>query len=144
MLTRRQEESLLNAVPSFVPRWSKWERDQSEYESRYPDAALTPEERTHEFFFDLSHHLGAQVARGELREAEWLFAALEPIYEGADDELENALTIGFLEGLIYVIEGANADAFVLAGLRKGEHTEEGWRAAYRYIHPQLAAEHWGA
>ena len=144
MLTSIQEEALLNAVPSFGRRWADSVRDQADYESRYPEEAQTPRERTHAFLFALSHHLGPQVARGELRETEWLFAALEPVYRVADEELENELTIGFLEGLIYVIEGAGANAAVLHSVSKGELTEQGWQAAYRYIHPQLAIEQWGA
>ena len=144
MLTRSQETVLLNAVPSVERRWVEWERGQAEYESMYPDEALSPKERTHEFLFRLSHHLGANVARGDLREAEWLFAAMEPVYEEADEDLENALTIGFLEGLIYSIEGAGVDASVLEPLSKGERTTDSWRAAYRYIHPRRAAELWGA
>ena len=135
MLSESQEAALLNAVPSFEPCWRAWRADQAEYVARFPEAALTPAAYAHEFLSQLAHHLADRVAAGELGEAEWLFAALEGVYAEAGVELEAALTVGFLESLIYAVERRGGDAAALGRFARGPETLRGWRAAYGYTYP---------
>ena len=66
---------------------------------------------------------------------EWFFAALEALYQAADDDLDSELTVGLLEDLIHFVEmeGA-ADAAILHAIPKGPLTREAWEAAYAYTH----------
>jgi len=125
----------LNAVPSFQPVWQHWLADQADYVSRFPEEALSPDDQTHEFFSTLATHLGARVAAGDLGEAEWLFAALEHIYNGAEEALITQLTVGFLESLIFSIEYSGGDPRILHHVRKGPAGSWGWRTAFEYMHP---------
>lgn len=134
MIPSAARASLLNAVPSFGPAWEEWLADQADY-VRFPDAALTEPEVGHEFLSRLAWHLGKRVAAGEAHEAGWIFAALKPMLEAADEATWNALTVGFLESLIHAVEREGGDAAVLAGCAAGPQTSAAWRAAFEYIHP---------
>jgi len=144
VLSKAHEADLLDAVPSFKERWRLWLADQAEYEQNYPDAVMTSAERTSEFLFQLAHHLGPTIARGDLAEAQAVFAALEPVYAMADEALVNALTIGFLESVIYAIQGTGGEAAVLHEVPKPARSEREWQTAFGYLHPERAAKLWGA
>lgn len=135
MLSDSQRAHLLHAVPSFVPKWEERCADRAEYEARFPRASWTAEDYSREFRVHLAGHLGERVARGELHEVEWFFAALEPLYCDADDDMDAELTVGMLEDLIHFIEmeGA-ADASILHPIPKGPLTRDAWEAAYAYTH----------
>ena len=135
MLSERDQSALLNAVPSFQPVWHKWLADQADYVSRFPEEALSPDDLTHELFSELASHVGARVAAGDLGELEWLFAALEHIYNGAEEKLITQLTVGFLESLIYSIEYSGGDPRIVHHVQKGPAGSWGWRTAFEYIHP---------
>jgi hypothetical protein len=133
MLSDSSRAHLLHSVPSFVPKWEERCADQAEYEARFPEARWNAEEYSHEFRTQLAWHLGERVAEGELHEVEWFFAALEALYQVADDDLDSELTVGLLEDLIHSVEmeGA-ADASILHAIPKGPLTREAWEAAYAY------------
>jgi hypothetical protein len=134
MLSDSQQALLLDAVPSFEAKWRQWLADRAEYEARFPESAHTSEKRERELLFHLSWHVGERVARGDLGEVVWLFAALDQIYREADDELDSLLTIHFLEGLIHAIEEKGTRASVLHAIPMGEQVRGGWNAAYAYTH----------
>jgi hypothetical protein len=136
VLSADQIDALLHAVPSFAPTWQAWWADHLDYAARFPEAALTERETAIELLGQLAWRIGEQVARGDVREAPSLFAALERLYRGADEDLWNQLTIGFMESLIYTIEGNGGDAAVLTPLTAGPETGAAWRAAYEYTHRQ--------
>jgi hypothetical protein len=135
VLSEPDQSALLNAVPSFQPAWHHWLADQADYVSRFPEEALSPDDLTFEFFWTLADHLGARVAAGDLGEAESLFAALEHIYNGAEEELITQLTVGFLECLISSIEHPGGDPRLLHHVQKGPAGSWGWRTALEYMHP---------
>ena len=136
MLTAAHQAALLNAVPSFAPVWAAHWADHLAYVSRYPEAALSEAEAGQEFLGRLASHLGEQIARGtHEEELTWLFAALEPIYREAEEALWTALTIGFLESVIYAVERKGGTAAHIRELTAGPETSAAWRAAYEYIHP---------
>jgi hypothetical protein len=133
-LTQAVESALLHAAPSFEKQWQLERADHDQYVERYPDAARTPDEWLNEFTWALADHLGKQVARGEMNEATWLFAALESLYERASADLEACLTINVLEGIINVAEREGVDAASLDRLPRGPRTELAWRRAFAYTH----------
>lgn len=135
MLSESHQRALLNAVPSFEPVWHAWLADHAEYVSRFPEEKLSAADHSRELLWHLATHLGARVATGDVGEAEWLFAALEGVYEAASEEVIADLTVGFLEGLIIAIEGAGGDATILTHVKKGSAATWGWRTAYEYLHP---------
>jgi hypothetical protein len=135
VLSELNQSALLNAVPSFQPVWHHWLADQADYVSRFPEEALSEADQTREFFSTLASHLGTRVAAGDLSEAAWLFAALEPIYNDADGDLISELTVGLLESLILSIKYSGGDAGVLHHVQKGPAATWGWRTAFEYIHP---------
>ena len=135
MLTAPALASLLDAVPSFGPRWQAWCADHAEYVARFPGDALSDAERGHEFLARLARHVGKQVASGERHEVAGLFMALEAILADADQETWNALTVGFLESLIDAVEREGAEAAPLGEFATGPAARVAWRAAFEYIHP---------
>jgi hypothetical protein len=135
VLSESDQSTLLNAVPSFQPFWDHWLADQADYVSRFPEEALSPADQAHEFFSTLASHLGARIAAGDLAETEWLFAALERIYNDADEALITQLTVGFLESLIFSVEYSGGDAAILHHVQKGPAGAWGWRTAFEYMHP---------
>ncbi len=134
MLSADQIAALLDAVPSFAPGWQAWRAGHLGYVARFPEEALTERETAVELLGQLAWRVGEQVARGDVREVPSLFAALERLYRGADEDLWNQLTIGFMESLIYTIEGNGGNAAVLTPFTAGPETEAAWRAAYDYTH----------
>jgi len=135
MLSDSQRTHILDAVPSFAAKWEQRCAEQAEYEARFPKGTWSAEERSHEFRTSLAWHLAGRIIQGELHEAEWFFAALEPLYGVADDDLDAELTVGLLEDLIHSVEmeGA-ADAGILHAVPKGPLTRGAWEAAYAYTH----------
>jgi hypothetical protein len=129
---------LLDAVPSFQARWREHCEDWASYVTRHPEEALSATEQRHDFFSELASHVGERLAAGDLSEAEPLFAALDRVYRGADEELATDLTIGFLEDLIDSSERCGADAAALHGVTKGPAADAAWRRVYTYIHPDRA------
>lgn len=135
MLASSDLAVLLNAVPSFESRWKAWCVDQAGYVARFPEEKLSDAEVAHEFLTELAWHLAKRIATGERHEVGWLFAALEPILVDADQNSWNALTVGFLEDLIYSVEHEGVDAALLGDLATGPASHEAWQAAFEYIHP---------
>jgi hypothetical protein len=107
----------------------------TEYVARFPEEKLSDAEIAREFLTELAWHLAKRIATGERHEAAWLFAALEPILLDADQDSWNALTVGFLESLIYSVEREGVDAAQLGDLATGPAGGQAWRAAFEYIHP---------
>ena len=136
MLSESQYAALLAAVPSFAPRWAAREADHRAYVARFPEEALSPRDAAIEFLWQLAWHVGEAVAAGaHPEELPRLFAALERLYAGADEDLWTQLTVGFLESVIYTAERGGADTSRLAAFTAGPETAHAWRAAYEYIHP---------
>lgn len=136
MLSDLQYADLLAAVPSFAPKWAARQAAHREYVERFPEEALSPRDAAVEFLGQLAWHVGEAVARGEHpEELPRLFAALERLYAGADEDLWQQLTIGFLESVIYTAERGGGDTASLAAHTAGPETAHAWRAAYEYIHP---------
>ena len=136
MLSDAQYADLLAAVPSFAPEWAARRASHREYVARFPDEALSPRDAAVEFLGQLAWHVGEAVARAPRPgEIPALFAALERLYAGADEDLWQQLTIGFLESVIYTAEREGGDTAWLAAHTAGPETAHAWRAAYEYIHP---------
>ncbi len=133
MITAADRAPLLEAVPSFAATWAAWCADHAAYVARFPEEALSEADLGHEFLSALAQHLGARVSVGEHHEVSSLFASLEPILAAADAETRDALTIGFLESLIYAVD--RGDAARLGGLALGPAVGAAWRAAFEYIYP---------
>ena len=135
MLTNAHRDALLAAMPSFAPRWTKWQQDQLEYTSRVPEEKLSDEDEQHEFLWELSSHVAerftAADAAGEIAA---LFAALEEIYAEADAELYSRLTLSLLEQLIMDFEHKGQDAAQLQKYVHGPLTTRAWRAAWEWMH----------
>src|SRR5439155_12795051 len=104
MLTNAHRATFLAAVPSFAPRWTGWERDQREYISRFPEEALSDEEWTYEFLWELADHVAGLFAPRNEGELTSLFAAVEEILSDADAELWSLLTLSLLEHLMSSLE----------------------------------------
>jgi hypothetical protein len=136
VFTVAHQATLLSAVPSFAPIWAAHWADHLGYVARFPDEALSEAQAGEEFLSRLASYLGGQIARGApAAELGWLFAALEPIYRAADEALRTALTIGFLESVIYAAEGKGGTAAGVGAFTAGPETAAAWRTAYEYIHP---------
>jgi hypothetical protein len=136
VFTVAHQAALLSAVPSFAPVWAAHWAAHLGYVARFPDEALSEAEAGEEFLSRLASHLGGQIARGApAEELRWLFAALEPLYRAADEALSTALTIGFLESVIYAAEGKGGTASGVGAFTAGPETAAAWRTAYEYIHP---------
>ena len=125
-LNAQTRSILLNAVPSFESEWREMERDWGADES---GAAA-------DFPLRLGWYVGEQVARGQTTELEWLFGAMETLYDGASAHLESALTVGLLENLINAVEEQGGNAAGIATHLAGSRTSEAWRAAWFSTHPE--------
>lgn len=135
MLSIDRLSPLLDAVPSFAPVLTAWRADERDYVARFPEETLTEREEAIELLSRLARHVGRQVAGGERpEEVLRLFDALERLYRGADGDLWDQLTIGFLESVIFAAEHAGGDAAALAALVAGPETEHAWCFAWRYTH----------
>jgi hypothetical protein len=126
--------TLLDAVPSFAPEWDTWRAGHDDYVAQFPDAELTEPETGDEFLAQLASHLARRIATGDTNEVSRVFGALEPMLEGADEATYNALTIGFLESLIYAVEREGAEAAPLGAFAVGRASHEAWSFAFRYTH----------
>jgi hypothetical protein len=136
MLTESQYASLLNAVPSFAPKWAASQASLREYVERFPEDTWTDHEIAVDFYSQFASHVGEQVASGDRpEEMPRLVVALEKLYESADEELWGQLTIGFLESVIFTIDRLGKDSTTLAALMVGPETRHAWRIAYEEIHP---------
>ena len=123
MVTEAQLAPLLNAVPAFESEWL------STRERVRPDLIAT------EFFIALAFHLADRAATGDFSEFEWLFAAIERLYQDGDDELDTALTVGFLEDLIHAAVDRKVSLDRIASYVTGAESKRSWQAAYEYTRP---------
>src|SRR4051812_31415175 len=117
MLTSYDLKSIVDAVPSFRGKWNEL--------IDTIDPPLLPME----FSMALSRYLCDQAAKGDFKELESVFAALESVFsENTSDKnkLYETLTMGFLEDLIHKAELSRVDLALIANCIKGERTRKEW------------------
>jgi hypothetical protein len=122
-LTEDDFAPLLNAVPSYEPIWAQRRAEVSE------------DRRVFELLFGLSTHLAGRAAAGDFGEFRWMFAAVDRLYRTGNGEMDDQLTVGFLEGLIYGAAAEAVDPVRIAEHIAGSEAQKGWDAAYTYTHP---------
>jgi hypothetical protein len=90
----------------------------------------------------LAYHVVDSVAWARPQELATLFAKMEELYAQAevtdDEDLSNALTIGFLETLLHVAEDRGLDFRKLAQEIAGERTKDAWETALAYEKPEFS------
>ena len=93
------------------------------------------------FQSDLASHVVESLAWERPDELRAMFDIMEQLYAQAemtsDRDLENALTIGLFETLLYLAEDEGLDFRKIASAITGERTKEGWEAALAYVKPEF-------
>lgn len=132
MLTDADLEPILRAVHSYASEWAE-ERSVGLAAGPEPEPSLA-----YWFFSGLAFHSADRAAAGDFTEFAPMFAALDRLYRDAAeaDDMGTVLTTGFLESLIYSVEGRGLDAALLAPYVTGVDARAGWDAAYAYTHDE--------
>lgn len=137
MLSTTQRATVTAAVPSFAPRWSAWLEDQRDYVARFPEEALSAEDESRNFLWELGAHLADRFIRtGADDELAAMFAAFEPMLASADAALVSEVTLSLFEQIILSIDLAGKSAASIGDRVAGPETARAWEAAWKWMHPQ--------